>query len=718
MQLKQITDQLDIWKDWRDNYQKSVPKFIDEARLKSKWEDWDKHVFWEYFTRSSHQCVSSLRQGYFTKVEQQRLKDHWADFAPLLKEIAENDTVPRFDLYASLENKLLPHLDSRKIAAIHRLIAGLQPRQLTTVIKHSFLNELYQRLKDNGIDIPDYDYGNWYKGSYQILQFFKKSLPHLDYYDLVTFPWQTLDHLKYNDISINIMDEYTQGIIDVLLYKKQIILQGPPGTGKTRLAQEIAGDLTGGGKEESLVELTDKMIVDTLKGVSTVYTVATEKPYKVIKVDTAAKRVILEKTSGVLGESSFDAIRQHFQSRSWKERIDDNEVRRATAIAKFIYDGLYKEQLKENDQYKIIQFHPSYTYEDFVRGIVARPNPDGTGILYDAENKLLADFAKTALENWRAATSPVALSKETWLEEMIDNFLEYLSDLIINGSKEVKLTPMTYVSKIGASSIRFNGDNWDLDGGVPLSDLTKMYLANVKSLPEIRALASLTKTAKHQSSYWLKMLELFREFLAAGNHVPPTEVAVQPLKQYVLIIDEINRANLSSVLGELIYALEYRGEKVDSLYEVEGEDQLVIPPNLLIIGTMNTADRSVGHIDYAIRRRFAFIDVLPEILEDVEFETELFQKVSRLFVINMDPEQPSEHLSSEFRAKDVWIGHSYFIKNKDVDFSIRLRYEVIPILEEYLRDGVLKNTAQVRQIINELKTAYKTAYKTDDPAAI
>lgn len=91
------------------------------------------------------------------------------------------------------------------------------------------------------------------------------------------------------------------------------------------------------------------------------------------------------------------------------------------------------------------------------------------------------------------------------------------------------------------------------------------------------------------------------------------------LKNFVLIIDEINRANLPAVLGELIYALEYRGESVNSMYSIDGDSTIIIPKNLFIIGTMNTADRSVGHIDYAIRRRFAFEKLLPS--EDI-IETE------------------------------------------------------------------------------------------------
>src|SRR5690606_37377413 len=123
------------------------------------------------------------------------------------------------------------------------------------------------------------------------------------------------------------------------------------------------------------------------------------------------------------------------------------------------------------------------------------------------------------------------------------------------------------------------------------------------------------------------------------------------------VIDEINRANLSSVLGELIYALEYRNEVVESIYnEEESGNKLVLPPNLFIVGTMNTADRSVGHIDYAIRRRFAFVDVSPKNLKKEDglntFDDTLFNEVSSLF---------DTFITDEFEKKDVQIGHSYFI---------------------------------------------------------
>jgi len=207
-------------------------------------------------------------------------------------------------------------------------------------------------------------------------------------------------------------------------------------------------------------------------------------------------------------------------------------------------------------EYQIIQFHPAYSYEDFVRGIVAETDDNGN-ISYKVENKVLAKFAKKAQEN--------------------------------------------------------------------------------------------------------------------------------PNGKYVLIIDGINRANLPSVLGELIYALEYRGEPVTTMYEFEGERQIILPKNLYIIGTMNTADRSVGHIDYAIRRRFAFVSVLPDekIIEN-EQALNIFKEVVRLF---------EEHLSADFQKEDVMIGHSYFLAKDKAALAIKLEYEIKPILKEYLKDGVLNESA-------------------------
>ena len=203
--------------------------------------------------------------------------------------------------------------------------------------------------------------------------------------------------------------------------------------------------------------------------------------------------------------------------------------------------------------------------------------------------------------------------------------------------------------------------------------------------------------------------------------------------KYILIIDEINRANLPSVLGELIYALEYRynhkkenykDASVESLYDIakDGEDpdrNLLLPDNLYIIGTMNTSDRSVSHIDYAIRRRFAFVDVFPDIEPIRTAGISKFKNVCELFIEDFDvvdwkdPKfKPSKYISSEFKPEDVMIGHSYFItKEKDEEgkpldeekqMKLKLKYEIVPILKEYLKDGILKQSKEIETLISSL----------------
>lgn len=156
-------------------------------------------------------------------------------------------------------------------------------------------------------------------------------------------------------------------------------------------------------------------------------------------------------------------------------------------------------------------------------------------------------------------------------------------------------------------------------------------------------------------------------------------------KAYVLIVDEINRANLPSVLGELIYSIEYRGKEVTTMYTFQGSNKIMLPYNLYIIGTMNTADRSVGHIDYAIRRRFSFVTVHPkvEVITHAKAK-ELFKKVQNLFKIYTAP---------DFNENDVAIGHSYFLCD-DSEIAMKLKYDIKPILKEYVNDGILTEAAK------------------------
>lgn len=186
-------------------------------------------------------------------------------------------------------------------------------------------------------------------------------------------------------------------------------------------------------------------------------------------------------------------------------------------------------------------------------------------------------------------------------------------------------------------------------------------------------------------------------------------------EKYILIIDEINRANLPSVLGELLYALEYREEPVICPYKKDKEDdgKIIIPKNLYIIGTMNTADRSIGSIDYAVRRRFAFYTVKA----NEDFIKDTYSKTVFKYIKN---EIIEKHLSEEYYIDDIMIGHSYFIfsdeaySDEDLVYkymNLSLQYNIIPLLEEYYKDGILidNEKGKVKDKIKELKEKYSEA---------
>ncbi len=369
------------------------------------------------------------------------------------------------------------------------------------------------------------------------------------------------------------------------------------------------------------------------------------------------------------------------------------KTREAKRIAKALLGLGENDTLNNNEQFKLIQFHPSYSYEDFVRGIVAEPNEEGDGIVYTAENKILGTFAKEALDNWHKAQQSTQTLKE---EEIFKAFIEHIKDELAK-SEDYKypLTEAVYLFDADDKRFKYKGDNWEVHNkglNMNYAEIKSIISSGVKDRQGVTKLTTIGGQARRHASYFIRIVEKYYEF---KNSYKPIVADKIPLKNYVLIIDEINRANLSAVLGELIYALEYRGEAVQSMYAIEGDSSLTLPPNLYIIGTMNTADRSVGHIDYAIRRRFAFVNILPKDLTNElgnNFVKSLFDSVANLFKDNLSP---------EFKKEEVQLGHSYFI-TKHTPINIRWEYEIKPILLEYVKDGVLIGQ-DIEDKINDLK---------------
>lgn len=178
----------------------------------------------------------------------------------------------------------------------------------------------------------------------------------------------------------------------------------------------------------------------------------------------------------------------------------------------------------------------------------------------------------------------------------------------------------------------------------------------------------------------------------------------------VLIIDEINRGNISKIFGELITLLETDKRKGKE-NEIEAilpysKEKFSVPDNLYIIGTMNTADRSIGYVDYALRRRFAFITIKADISAIEKYYNDnknsdckdnaisLFEEIEKLI---------KENINEEFEADDIMIGHSYFMVQNLEELQNKLDYEIKPLLIEYLKDGIFKLNDNIKNKINDLK---------------
>jgi 5-methylcytosine-specific restriction protein B len=152
--------------------------------------------------------------------------------------------------------------------------------------------------------------------------------------------------------------------------------------------------------------------------------------------------------------------------------------------------------------------------------------------------------------------------------------------------------------------------------------------------------------------------------------------AVRAEAPCVLIIDEINRANLARVFGELMYLLEYRHESVPL---AAGGPAFAIPANVRIIGTMNTADRSIALVDFALRRRFAFLKLAPSMdaLRHYHRDNSNVNLVERLI-------RQVERLNEAINDPDYFVGVSYFMID-DLGGTLEdiWRLEIEPYLEEY-----------------------------------
>ena len=329
----------------------------------------------------------------------------------------------------------------------------------------------------------------------------------------------------------------------------------------------------------------------------------------------------------------------------------------AKEIAKELTDG-------NEDQIGFVQFHPSYDYTDFVEGLRPVSNGDGA-IEFKLEDGIFKDFCQKAKE-------AQLIGGQDNFDEAWDYYLEYIN---VAEEKEY-ITKTSYLSVNSRQNLSVN-----YDSGVPGWSLPRKYVYE------------LYKDKNYNKQEYYKsggktVLETLRKRFGLKDYVSPTEIDTD--KKFVFIIDEINRGEISKIFGELFFSIDpgYRGEKgcVSTQYANlhETDEKFYIPENVYIIGTMNDIDRSVDTFDFAMRRRFRFVEVTAESqvgMLDKELNIHAEEAKTRLRNLNTSIENVQE-LNSHYH-----IGPSYFLKLKDVDFDYELLWSdyLKPLLEDYLR---------------------------------
>lgn len=349
------------------------------------------------------------------------------------------------------------------------------------------------------------------------------------------------------------------------------------------------------------------------------------------------------------------------------------------------------------DQIFFTTFHQSLDYEDFVEGLKphVQTDTDGNsiGVTYEPEDGI-----------FKRACNAVQTDQSKDIVECIDDYLQK-----IKGYQNKREIPTV----TGRSSLYV----WWKEGNSTVSSRStnstssrgEEYTPSPLNIEKIK----LQALGKGCENNWQSYAQAFIEAVKIEYHATTD-------KPVVLIIDEINRGNVSKIFGELITLLESdkrsNGNHPIKVMLPYTKGEFGVPSNLYIIGTMNTTDRSTGTLDYALRRRFAFVtlksqdSVIKKYYSDAGND-ELGSVAVALFDdIKKFIENPN-HLCGDMSIDDLMVGHSYFMAESEEELQDKVEFEILPLINEYINDGILN-------VKNEEKKTAFDAWRSLNPIQV
>lgn len=349
------------------------------------------------------------------------------------------------------------------------------------------------------------------------------------------------------------------------------------------------------------------------------------------------------------------------------------------------------------DQIFFTTFHQSLDYEDFVEGLKPHVQTDADGnsigVTYEPEDGI-----------FKRACNAVQTDQSKDIVECIDDYLQK-----IKGYQNKREIPTV----TGRSSLYV----WWKEGNSTVSSRStnstssrgEEYTPSPLNIEKIK----LQALGKGCENNWQSYAQAFIEAVKREYHATTD-------KPVVLIIDEINRGNVSKIFGELITLLESdkrsNGNHPIKVMLPYTKGEFGVPSNLYIIGTMNTTDRSTGTLDYALRRRFAFVtlksqdSVIKKYYSDAGND-ELGSVAVALFNdIKKFIENPN-HLCGDMSIDDLMVGHSYFMAESEEELQDKVEFEILPLINEYINDGILN-------VKNEEKKTAFDAWRSLNPIQV
>lgn len=363
------------------------------------------------------------------------------------------------------------------------------------------------------------------------------------------------------------------------------------------------------------------------------------------------------------------------------------------------FDLLTEEQ---KEQIEFVQFHPSYDYSDFVEGLRPCVNSDGT-MGFELQDGIFKRFIARARKNYEDSLK----SKETIEAEVSvrEAMAEFFSD--------VEFGVDTFQTISGNEFTITGVDDRHIDISIPGNANANKLSLSVDEIRKMLESGQEFSRIKDITTFFGKTFAtqgysydfaLYKSIRSKAKATKKAKVEQRELKKYVFIIDEINRGEISKIFGELFFAIDpgYRGEEgqISTQYANMHDDpkeKFYIPKNVYIIGTMNDIDRSVDSFDFAMRRRFRFVELKAdehlEMLADLDDDELEAEAIKRMAALN------KEIAATEDLNENYQIGASYYLKLKTLTFDQLWIDYLEPLLQEYVRgmyneEGIMKRFAE------------------------